>query len=185
MKDNEIIKALKLCSSEHLGCEDGCPYIPRDIKAQFCSDALKKDALDLINRLKVESKGYRYKAQTQKGELARLYKQNAEQQAEIERLQHEILSCNTKIEVLQEVKEQLEKDVFNAQMNCDSIAYEYELLKQEKMVVQSEAIKEFVEEHNLGIYDPYTDTFVRKLTFKRNGGRCGMKKVFRDEEDWA
>ena len=47
--------------------------------------------------------------------------------------------------MLQEVKEQLEKDVFNAQMNCDSIAYEYELLKQEKSVVQSEAIKEFAE----------------------------------------
>lgn len=66
-------------------------------------------------------------------------------QLELERLQHEILSCNTKIEVLQEVKEQLEKDVFNEQMNCDSIAYEYELLKQEKSVVQSEAIKEFAE----------------------------------------
>ena len=56
MTDEEIIKALALCSSEHLGCEDGCPYIPRDIKAQFCSDALKKDALDLINRQKAEIK---------------------------------------------------------------------------------------------------------------------------------
>lgn len=74
------------------------------------------------------------------------------QQAEIELLQHEILSCNTKIEVLQEVKEQLEKDVFNAQMNCDSIAYEYELLKQEKSVVQSEAIKEFAEQIKMAFY---------------------------------
>lgn len=67
------------------------------------------------------------------------------QKAENEELQRKILSCNTKIEVLQEVKEQLEKDVFNAQMNLDSIVYEYELLKQEKTVVQSEAIKEFAE----------------------------------------
>ena len=36
-----------------------------------------KEVRDLINRLKTESNGYRYKAQTQKGELARLYKQNA------------------------------------------------------------------------------------------------------------
>lgn len=70
------------------------------------------------------------------------------QKAENEELQRKILSCNTKIEVLQEVKEQLEKDVFNAQMNLDSIVYEYELLKQEKTVVQSEAIKEFA--YNIG-----------------------------------
>lgn len=92
-----------------------CPCYNKE--ADGCKELDEQDILDLINR----------------------------KDAEIERLQHEILSCNTKIQVLQEVKEQLEKDVFNAQMNCDSIAYEYELLKQEKTVVQLEAIKEFAE----------------------------------------
>lgn len=57
MTDKDIIKALGLCTSEHLGCEDGCPYIPRDIEDEFCSDALKKDALDLINRQQAEIDG--------------------------------------------------------------------------------------------------------------------------------
>ena len=51
------------------------------------------------------------------------------QQAEIERLQHEILSCNTKIEVLQEVKEQLEKDVFNAQRQAERVERVLHLLR--------------------------------------------------------
>lgn len=44
MSDADIIKALKLCTSEHLGCEDGCPYVEKG--------GLLKDALDLINRQK-------------------------------------------------------------------------------------------------------------------------------------
>ena len=44
---DKVIKALKICTSEHLGCEDGCPYILND---GLCVSAIKKDALDLINR---------------------------------------------------------------------------------------------------------------------------------------
>ena len=85
MTDKDIIKALGICTSEHLGCEDGCPYRGNCISNKGYVIPLK-DALDLIKRLKVQSNGYRYKAQTQKGELARLNKQNAEQQAELEKL---------------------------------------------------------------------------------------------------
>ena len=54
IEDKDVIKALGLCTSEYLGCEDGCPYIPREIGDDFCADALKKDALDLINRQQAE-----------------------------------------------------------------------------------------------------------------------------------
>ena len=67
------------------------------------------------------------------------------QKAEIIEAQRKIASCNAKFEALQEVKEQLEKDVFNSEMNLEHITYEYELLKQEKTVVKDEAIKEFAE----------------------------------------
>ena len=123
MTDNEIIKALECCRDDER--YDTCEYclkcpvsnynLDEETEAVNCVDALLTRAIDLIKR----------------------------KDAENERLQRIILSDNTKLEVLQEAKEQLEKDVFNADMNRDSIAYEYELLKQETLVVKSEAIKEF------------------------------------------
>ena len=87
MTDNEIIKGLECCITENGDDCEHCPY--GDVHyvqgSGGCCNKLHKDTLDLINRLKRESSGYRNKAQTQKGELARLYKQNAEQQAEIGR----------------------------------------------------------------------------------------------------
>ena len=52
MTDAEIMKALGICSSEHLGCEDGCPYT--DVPHCYFKGALLKDALALINRQKAE-----------------------------------------------------------------------------------------------------------------------------------
>jgi len=49
MTDAEIIKALKICTSEDLGCQDGCPYI-----SGGCVSEIKKHVLDLINRQKAE-----------------------------------------------------------------------------------------------------------------------------------
>ena len=48
MTDNEIIKALECCMYGH-ECE-GCSYIGKGL----CSDKMKKDALDLINRQQAE-----------------------------------------------------------------------------------------------------------------------------------
>ena len=90
LTDKEIIKALECCSrlnySNFIICKTECPYKGK------CFDEEKginfnKDICDLINRLKTESLKYRYKAQIQKGELARLNKLVAEQKAEIERLE--------------------------------------------------------------------------------------------------
>lgn len=45
LTDAEIKKALEICASEHLGCEDGCP-----LKEMNCRFEMPKLALDLINR---------------------------------------------------------------------------------------------------------------------------------------
>ena len=60
MTDEQIIKALGLCSSEHLGCEDGCPYT---MKACMGGDAVMKDALKLINRQKAEIERFKQNEQ--------------------------------------------------------------------------------------------------------------------------
>ena len=87
LADNEIIKGLECCITENGDDCEHCPYgdVHYVCGSGGCCNKLHKDTLDLINRLKRESKGYRNKVQSQKGELARLYKQNAEQQTEIER----------------------------------------------------------------------------------------------------
>lgn len=144
MTDEQIIKALE-CLAYWGECKQSsqCPYyMDNDIVGGCDNVTIAKEALDLINQ----------------------------QEAEIEKLNHEILSCNTEIEVLQKVKEQLEKDVFYAQMNCDSIAYKYELLKQEKSVVQSEAIKEFAER--------LKDTYENDKRYDRPDAHTTLYKLF-------
>lgn len=49
LTDAEIKKALEICTSEHLGCEDGCP-----LDGMNCGDEIPKLALDLINRQEAE-----------------------------------------------------------------------------------------------------------------------------------
>ena len=49
MTDNEIIKALKCCSVHPMKCKE-CPYQGNEC----CTNAHRKDALDLINRQKAE-----------------------------------------------------------------------------------------------------------------------------------
>lgn len=51
MTDEQIIKALTLCTHEFLGCEDGCPYFGKNCRTK---EDLLKDALDLIKRQKAE-----------------------------------------------------------------------------------------------------------------------------------
>ena len=56
MTDNDIIKALECCTQQ-AGCS-GCPFVISDeIKYRggySCSEALRKNALDLINRQQAE-----------------------------------------------------------------------------------------------------------------------------------
>ena len=73
MTDNEIIKALECCIHDRIGCEK-CPLFGDG--SPNCWEAIRKNTLDLINRLKRESNKYRNKVQAQKGELTRVYKEN-------------------------------------------------------------------------------------------------------------
>ena len=54
MTDEQIIKALGLCSSENLGCEDGCPCGCNGLSLSQCRMAILKKAFALIKRQKAE-----------------------------------------------------------------------------------------------------------------------------------
>lgn len=51
MSDKDIIKALECCVDADAPCT-GCQYDKKEV--DYCSDALKDDALSLINRQKAE-----------------------------------------------------------------------------------------------------------------------------------
>lgn len=93
MTDKEIIKALNGADGlEHISvyCADNNGENVTSIKMV--------DIINLLNRLKTESLKYRYKAQIQKGELARLNKLVAEQRVEIERLQQNLKKAHIDIQ---------------------------------------------------------------------------------------
>ena len=126
MNPHEIIKALECCIE--VECDE-CPFDEQT----SCIGYVKQGAIDLINRQKAEIKDWETQFRFLDVECCRLEKQTEEQQAEIERLR--------------DLNNVLETDNINANMNLEHIQYEFDLLKQEKSVVKSEAIKEFVKEH--------------------------------------
>ena len=90
MSDEDIKEALKCClsSNELIACWK-CPAVKLDIccdGSSKISNGIVNKVIDLIKRLKYESKKYRGKCQSQKRELTRLYAENKTQKAEIERL---------------------------------------------------------------------------------------------------
>lgn len=74
MTDNEIIKALKCCKRASVNRCDGCPYRPRIM----CALDLRRDAIDLINRLTEQNEGLQEEVAIKTDMLNR-------QKAEIER----------------------------------------------------------------------------------------------------
>ena len=76
MTGEQTVKGLEICSSEHLGCEDGCPYVE---VACLGGDALLKDALALVKKKDTEIDILIRKNETLKDE-------NFELKAEVERL---------------------------------------------------------------------------------------------------
>lgn len=100
-----------------------------------------KDTLDLLKQRGAEIDILIRKKETLQDEVAELQFKNSELKIELkairglaEAYKAEINRLHTITEVLQEAKEQLEKDVFNSEMNLEHVTYEYELLKQEKAV---------------------------------------------------
>ena len=79
MTEEQIIKAVGLCSSEHLGCEDGCPYTSRAMDGELCSLVLKGDAFAVLKRKNAEIEelyksldNYILEIHSQKAEIERL-----------------------------------------------------------------------------------------------------------------
>ncbi len=54
MTDEEIEKAIELCESENLPCQE-CAYWKISIQGYNCRNALIRDMHDYINRLKAEN----------------------------------------------------------------------------------------------------------------------------------
>lgn len=118
MTDNEIIKALGICSSEHLGCEDGCPYVG---VACLGGDALLKDALALVKTKDTEIDILIRKNETLKDE-------NFELRAEVERL-----------------KGHQKDGFFNLLGNCLVFSKTLEEYNDMRKGLKFEAIKQFAE----------------------------------------
>ena len=104
MTDEEILKALKLCTSEHMGCEDGCPYRLGECLDDGYRSKPMKDALDLINRLKGERDCYRNELKYANIEKEALNKLCGEYKAEIEKK-------DTEIDILIRKKEALRDEI--------------------------------------------------------------------------
>lgn len=130
MTDEQIIKALDCCHSELGNMCSICPLFDPD--NDYCEDELHKNALNLINRQKVEIERLNIEFQSMRS-AANSYKMHYEKaQAEIEKLTLEIEEANeadreSEIQVLKESKE-------NAKLFCEAISY-----------IKSEAVKEFVD----------------------------------------
>ena len=99
MTDNEIIKALECCTQQ-AGCS-GCPFVISDeIKYRggySCSEALRKNALDLINH----------------------------QKTEVERLKHRKTELQIRNQELQHEKSEAIKEFAGKLKNCFAISGDY------------------------------------------------------------
>lgn len=107
MTDEQIIKALAICTSEHLGCEDGCPYRMGDCLDDGYRSAPMKDALDLIKRQRGELRKKQVRIHKLLKEANQIQDYYDIQKAEIERLKNagdnktkELLRLNSTIEEL-------------------------------------------------------------------------------------
>ena len=92
MTVNKIIKALECCKKAKINQDCmvlKCPF-STEYGCNIGLENLRNEALDLINRKKIESNKYRNRVQSQKGEITRLHKKVAELTAELEEQKAEI-----------------------------------------------------------------------------------------------
>lgn len=83
LTDNEIIKALMICSTKGASCKDCSAFVKVD--RSNCKKVLL-GALDLINRLQAENENYSKNNQTMTSDILKLYKELEQAKAENERL---------------------------------------------------------------------------------------------------
>ena len=113
MTDNEIIKALDVCSKSTNGCSHS-KYTCEDcyLNGQpMCYSVLLQDALDLINRLQADKEALIAGQET-------LQKALAEKIAEVERLTNLCQEQNTEIKRQIEIKNRL---LYNLKAVCEEM----------------------------------------------------------------
>lgn len=135
---DKVINALKCISGEDVYCEE-CSYSAL-YRYNFCIKRCAKDAIDLINRFKRESKIYKNQTKALTEELEALgdplqdaHYKIAEQQAEIERLLKLAEEQNAEIKRLQEARNKL---LYGLKQICK---------EQDENNIRAEAINEFAE----------------------------------------
>jgi predicted nuclease with TOPRIM domain len=157
MTDEQIVKALEICSSDAFNDSKerctGCKYDGAD-KNLFCFEVLEKDALDLINRQNAELS----KKDTEIDILIRkkesLRDENSELKAEVDRLQLKITELQHRLSEL---------GLYDLQV---------EVSKKIEKEIKTEAIKEFWEKAKRTIQfrtQPYVyitdgDNLVKEMT---------------------
>lgn len=133
MTDNDIIKALEQCINEDEGNHErpckGCPLL----EDECCSNTLRKQTFDLINRQRGELLKKRFKIGKLLKELNQVQDYYEIQKAEIERLKEENKSIRYCYEQAKSYNDTLAE---SCEKNC----------KKFNMTTRAEAIKEFAEE---------------------------------------
>ena len=151
MTGEQTVKGLEICSSEHLGCEDGCPYVG---VACLGGDALLKDALALVKTNNIEIDILIRKNETLKDE-------NFELKAEVEKYENIKTTINEFWDILLRFKLAKRKEKPTLEEFADALEE-----------IKNEAIKEFAErlkERHCGNTYPYVllgdiDNLVKEMT---------------------
>lgn len=134
--DNDIIKALECCNVE-TDCKR-CPLYKE--RSANCIDIACKNALDLITRQQAEIENLKVENQSLRGAANSLKMHYEEAQAEIERLQNILLafmSALGKVENVEDIE------------SIPQIPIMWELNKQFRAEIESEAVKEFCEKRGI------------------------------------
>lgn len=183
MKDKEIIKALENCGGA--GECQKCPLNDLGEGISLCIPHLTQNALDLINRQKARNNSYLLKNTNQRNALAMLNKQVAEQKAELDgkdveimRLGHEIKRMSQPVFIMEkaemteeEIKRLLRKPAMVTIKPCDN-------------TIRNQTIKEFAERLKAKFVGRNTlqnamvhakvDSLVKEMTEVRNNAHDNM-----------
>lgn len=143
MTDNEIIKSMQCVIGKEMLCSE-CTY-QKVLPFPSCRMMCAKNALDLVNRQKIESNKYRNRVQSQKGEITRLHKKVEELTAELEEQKAEIERLNEKITAKDE-----SNYYFMGQLR---------LAREKLLTAKFEAIKEFAERLKEKCYEDFQETY--------------------------
>lgn len=142
MTDEQVMNALALCSSEHLGCEDGCPYVG---VACLGGDGLLKDALALINSQKAEIEELTTLCDMQDKNMLEQKEVIEKRQSEYETLRKSACDWMYKCKELQAEIDRLQKA--NESFSC--LGKLYSEIKSEAKKEVADSLQSILDEHTL------------------------------------